>query len=74
MESFWVLDCSSIYTTLHVSYARLSMRLHAVRGYANDVKGYSMHSTRLWSRQTYRQDALDKILRYDKIRCHLITD
>ena len=33
-----------------------------------------MHSTRLWSRQTYRQEALDKILRYDKIRCHLITD
>jgi len=32
MESLWVLDCSSIYTTLHVSYARLSMRLYAVRG------------------------------------------
>jgi len=30
------------------------MRLYAVRGYANDIKGYSMHSTRLWSRQTYR--------------------
>ena len=41
-----------------------------VRGYANDIKGYSVHSTRLWSRQVYRQDAL----RYDKIRCHLITD
>jgi len=32
MESLWVLDCSSIYITLHVSCARLSMRLYATRG------------------------------------------
>jgi len=32
MESLWVLDCSSIYTTLHVSCARLSTRLYAVQG------------------------------------------